>query len=90
MKTKEIGEKASRARKKMPSLGVSHSLALTIRRPYNYCQDSTRFCTGGHAFDLDYGLLFAGSFLQYIEKEMIYSVQLPQTLGYSVGRGEGE
>ena len=34
LKTKEIGGKASQARKNMPCLGVSQSLALTIRYPY--------------------------------------------------------
>jgi len=33
VKTKEIGEKASRVRKKMPCLEISQSLALTIRYP---------------------------------------------------------
>ena len=36
-KTKEIGESASRAHQKMPCLGVSQSLNLTILYPWHLC-----------------------------------------------------
>ncbi|KAK3741502.1 hypothetical protein QZH41_002973 [Actinostola sp. cb2023] len=39
---KEIGENVSKARKKMPCLGVTQSLALTIRYPFNKPSQSLR------------------------------------------------
>jgi len=50
LKTKEIGEKASRARKNMPCLRVSQSLALTIRhRSLALVQNKHKPCMAGES-----------------------------------------